>query len=515
MDVCDRRSPGQFRLRDRRSGVVFPELLDSPGLPHGAAFLFPPSAWMNTSAFAVDPASGLLFGEILESAVVRRRIIEYLGGDSLETATCWFLGRLDPLNPSRFERHPNRHLDRLLDEGCELARSLGDTTDFVFHLDVEYVNFDDPAAAYTDPERTFALQEPLVEVIERRLLAFGIRYLHVVTGQGHHFAWKVRKCSPVAKAIARLGICTTPELEAAPEPLFSHAGLLMEHLAHGIKPLAAAASRIPVEITARHVGPGRSGAREMVSIDLSEYGDPLASRMIRIPFTVYRKPWASGLLERLDLAEKVPAFFTLPLHEMSTRELVACRHRPEVIFDLAQRAGTSIPLEEQGTRKLLESYRKSGLADFHRRFYARGHGFPCERQSRAIGKALRRLPPCARHVFDCPNDLLLKPSGIQLVTRCLMAAGWHPRHVAALVAAVFLNPAHGWDWHWDDYDPVLRAEFYVRLFAGEIDQRLERGVDFNCVSQQESGFCWQPHQCSLAPLYERLYRHSTSNLIKS
>jgi hypothetical protein len=56
--------------------------------------------------------------------------------------------------------------------------------------------------------------------------------------------------------------------------------------------------------------------REMLSIDLSEYGDPLHSRMIRIPYTVYRKPWLSGLIGRMGIEDRVNEFFTLPLHEM-------------------------------------------------------------------------------------------------------------------------------------------------------------------------------------------------------
>ena len=39
---------------------------------------------------------------------------------------------------------------------------------------------------------------------------------------------------------------------------------------------------------------------------------------------------------------------------------------------------------------------------------------------------LEALPPCAQHVLNEPNDWLLKPSGIQLVTRCLLALGWRP-----------------------------------------------------------------------------------------
>lgn len=459
---------------------------------------------MNPAAPAAPPGHAGI-REVLETPVIRQRILDYLGGPRLEDATCQFLGRLDPLNPSRFERHPNSELGTLLNEGCELARSFGDRSALLVHLDVEYVNFDDPAAAFTDPQRVFALQEPLVAVIERHLRMLGIHYLHVVTGQGHHFVWRIRKTSPVARAISRLGICTTPQLDAPEDALFPGIGLLMEHLAHRIKPEAAAACAIPVEITARHVGPGRTGRREMLSIDISEYGDPLPSRMIRIPFTAYRKPWISGLIDRLDLGSRVPAFFTLPLHEMNIHELIERRHLPETVLDLALRAAADIPLEERGTKNLLDSYRRSRLPDFHRHFYGRGHPEPSPAWSAETAAAIRELPPCGRHVLEFPNDLLLKPSGMQLITRCLLARGWHPRHIAGLIASVFLDPAHQWRHQWDDYDPVMRAEFYVRLFAGEIDQRLERGVDFNCTSQQEKQFCWNPRDCSLAPIHARLY----------
>ena len=465
---------------------------------------------MKYGGIVADAANSPNFREVLETSAVRQRIVEYLGGTCVDDATCLFLGRLDSLNPSRFERHSPGRLHSLLDESCELARSLEDRVSMLIHLDIEYVNFDDPAAAYLDPERIFRLQEPLVEVIEARLLALGIHYLHVVTGQGHHFVWKIRKCSPVAKAISRLGICTTPDLESVPDPLFPHVALLMEHLAQLIKPEAAAVCEIPVEITAQHVGPGRSGMREMLSIDISEYGDPLRSRMIRIPYTVYRKPWISGLIERMGIGEQVPEFFTLPLHEMNIRELIERRHDPGTIIALAQRAGVGIPLEETGTRNLLESYQNSGLIHFHRKFYARGFGFPSPGKMASVARTIERLPPCARHVLVFPNDLLLKPSGIQLITRSLLAEGWHPRHIADFVASIFQDPAYEWGSQWDNYDPVMRAEFYVRLFAGEIDQGIERGVDFNCCSQQEKQFCWDPDNCSLDPIHARLYRSPKS-----
>ena len=438
--------------------------------------------------------------EALEHPVVKRRITEYLGGSTPDDATCLFLGRLDSRNPARFDRFPVSALPSLMLDSCELARSLADRDSMLVHLDIEYVNFDDPAAAFIDPERTFLLQEPLVKAIETRLLGYGIPFLHLVTGQGHHFVWKIHKTGATARAIIDLNIRTDP----AAEPLFPHLALVMEFLAHQLKKEAAPACEVPVEITARHVGPGPNGQREMLSIDISEYGDPLDSRMIRIPYTLYRKPWISGLIERLGISDSVPEFFALPLYEMDVFQLISLRHLPGPIIDLARRAGVSIPTAEDGTRRLLDAYRDSGLLDFHRKFHSTTHS-DCPELDPRTGNS---LPPCLRHVFVHPNDLLLKPSGMQLATRCLLAAGWQPRHIAGLISIIFQDSSYDWGHQWDHYDPRLRAEFYVRLFAGEIDQRIDGGVDFNCVSQQEKHFCWNPSACSLQPLHSRLYPKS-------
>jgi hypothetical protein len=44
----------------------------------------------------------------------------------------------------------------------------------------------------------------------------------------------------------------------------------------------------------------------------------------------------------------------------------------------------------------------------------------------------------------------------------------------------------------------------VRLFAGQIATGLDEGIDFNCVSEQEKQFCWNPCGCSLDPFRARL-----------
>jgi hypothetical protein len=116
---------------------------------------------------------------------------------------------------------------------------------------------------------------------------------------------------------------------------------------------------------------------------------------------------------------------------------------------------------------------------------------------------LNALPPCARHLMVFPNDLLLKPAGIQLVTRSLLALNWHPRHIAGLIRSKFEDPAHGWGIDWRDYEPATRADFYTRLFAGLHLTGVDQLIDFNCTSTQEKSFCFPPQDgnCSLSPAH--------------
>ena len=82
---------------------------------------------------------------------------------------------------------------------------------------------------------------------------------------------------------------------------------------------------------------------------------------------------------------------------------------------------------------------------------------------------------------------------LELLTRCLLVEGWHPRHIAGLVRSKFDNPSHGWaQRYWDVYSPGMRADFYVRTFTGELETGIDEAVDLNCVSTQEKGYCPAP-----------------------
>lgn len=447
---------------------------------------------------------------IYADPAVRQRLAEFLGGDTLEHATALFLTHPDGVGFEKRDMRPPAELDWFLERNLDVARSLADSASILLHLDVEYVNFDSPAEAYLDPWRSFDLQEPVARVIESLLVGWGIRPLHIITGQGHHFVWRVSWESPVAERIvelapapeivegcqARLPPFLFKTIQPMAQRAFAGLSLIFQHVAQRVKELAAPRCAIPVEITAVHVGPGVTSRREIVSVDISEYGDPLQTRTIRAPFTNYLKPWVAGVAQKVA-SGAIPACRAIPLHEMDVRQAITLRQVDREVRDLARRACIKIPEESEGTERLLDSYLVSRLRHFHEYFYACQHD-PPERWEETYGHTpLETLPHCARHVLTFPNDLLLKPAGMQLVTRALLARQWHPRHIAGLIRSKFENPSFNWGVDWKGYDAAARADFYTCVFAGLHATGVDRMVDFNCVSTREKGFCFpDPNGCA-------------------
>ena len=66
------------------------------------------------------------------------------------------------------------------------------------------------------------------------------------------------------------------------------------------------------------VGPSKH-AREMISIDISEYGDPLYSRAVRVPFSVYLKPWQQAWAFDVDVLANLQPLFVIPLQGINWR----------------------------------------------------------------------------------------------------------------------------------------------------------------------------------------------------
>jgi len=431
---------------------------------------------------------------------VRTRIREFLEVARNGELSCEFLTGSDDGASPPFERHSPGALDSLLDGGFEICRSLWDNDALIADFDIEYVNFDNPAEAFVDPERVFAIQQPVVETIEQLLREYGIKPLHVLSGRGHHFAWRIEQSSDEFKELSALGRGPPslwkiesefhpPNNRAVPLELgraFAGLGLVMEFLAHRVKQIAAPRTEIPVELTAVEVGPSEHG-REMISIDISEYGDPLYSRAVRVPFGVYLKPWQQPWTFEVDSLVKLQPLFVIPLQGINWRQGIFAMRNPGLAAELAEHSSTRIPDGTSGTGQLLQHYNKSKLAQFHALFYSQEQ-HPAELWPETYDRQpLEILPACARVALETPNDLLLRPAFIRRLVRVMLALGWHPRHIAGLIWSKYAR-----DFGWTQFvnvDPATRGDFYTRVFAGLFAASTDDLVDFNCVSSQEQGTC--------------------------
>jgi hypothetical protein len=431
---------------------------------------------------------------------VRARILEFIGAATGGESSCEFLTGSDDSSSLPFKSYSPQSLNLLLDCGFEICRSLWDRDALIADFDIEYVNFDDPAEAFLKPERVFAIQLPVVETIERLLREYGIDALHVLSGRGHHFIWRIEQNSALFEELAEIGRAPPSlwAIEREPHPpngnavrielarAFAGLGLIMEFLAHRLKRTAAPVAKIPVELTAVEVGPLEHG-REMISIDISEYGDPLYSRTIRVPFSVYLKPWQQSWAFAPGVLPNLGPLFVIPLEGMDWREGITTMRDPRLTAKLAAQVSTKIPNATHGTGKLLTDYSNSKLADFHVEFYSQEQ-HPAQLWPETYDREpLEILPACIRVALERPNDLLLRPVYIRQLVRVMLALGWHPRHIAGLICSKY-----GRDFGWTqfvDVDPATRADFYTRIFAGLFIVGIDDLVDFNCVSAQEQGTC--------------------------
>ena len=82
---------------------------------------------------------------------VRARILEFLGGNSLETATAEYISRDRRHAVCWYDPRPVCQLWQCAEEGAEITRSLLDRRSLIAHLDSAYVNCDDDAEPYLHP----------------------------------------------------------------------------------------------------------------------------------------------------------------------------------------------------------------------------------------------------------------------------------------------------------------------------------------------------------------------------
>lgn len=438
------------------------------------------------------------------NCAVRARITEFLGGKSNgsnPTAVCF--ATTDEATHLPSGPRPFGELSTSLQHNLEIFRSLWDRESLLADLNIEYVNFDCPAQPYVEFERTFALQEPLRREIQKTLLGYGIAPLHLVSGCGHHFLWRIRCDSDCFARLGHLGRMprslgdrydqktsrSGQRIDHALGNAFVGLGRIIEYFAAEMKQRTAPTLKLPIELSAIEVGPGERG-REMISFDISQYADPLYARFTRAAYSRYLTIPEESATTTDAASLTLPPLFVIPLHEMNISEALRVMRDPKAVIALASYAPANIPDCSDATENLLNSYLASELAQFHCDFYAEEPD-PPERWPETYGRIdMSQLPPCIQFLLENPNDSLLRPSSMRRVVLTLLSLGWHPRHISGLIQSRF-ERHFGWRNYWAKYDPATRADFFTRVFAGLVIGGYDDLIDFNCCSSQEQKICFQ------------------------
>ncbi len=441
------------------------------------------------------------------SPAVRVRLAEFCGArvSGSEAFTSRYLIAYRAPLQGAGQRYPITAFDRLLDEGVDIGRSLWDAAGLVADLDIDYQNVDFPAEGLLHPEAVFDKLEPVYCALNSLCAELDLAPLVVLSAKGYHFLWFIPAQSTAYTALVELGeVLPTvaaryarglPDIEEHVSleqgRAFDGLGRVLEYLVHQVLLRVHDATTIPVVTTGLRVG-SRLVGREAASLDLSAFGDLLHIRELRCAYTVCRKHhYAPGFAG--TIAAEVPPLVYVPRSGSGPplRELLRVRCDLQQAAELATTAPACIPDGSSGTMALVQRYRRSSLYRFHREFYSGWHDPPEQWPTGYDRLDLGALPPCVAEPLRRPNDWLLKPTNIQTIARVLWSLGWHPRAIAGLIRSKYERD-YGWGDRWEVADPALRADFYVRLFCGLVATGVDALEDFNCISQQEKGYCPLP-----------------------
>ncbi|MCX6349940.1 MAG: hypothetical protein NTV79_10655 [Candidatus Aureabacteria bacterium] len=440
---------------------------------------------------------------------VRQRVKEFCGGDPF---TCEYLvGAGESLLRRGYQR-PLRVAERdgligLMEDGLDIFRSVWDEKATLAVWDVEYFNLDTWADLYRDQVKYFALMEPAYRVIERLFNRYDIPHLNDTTASGYHFISRVPFSSPVHARLEKIGPLEKSLAEKyalvpggdnkrkRPVPErdgkgYSAIGRLMEFLSHQV--IRETRAESPLAITISDTARGRTvRGREGMNLDITQYGDPLFMRTIRMSFSTHQKHKIYVEKVGVETARGLPFFATVPRNSLSYEELYEIRRHLTTAADYAAGVCSEIPDAAIGWGKVLDDYLVSPLFAFHHDFDAMESEPPARWPETYWRLDLNALPHCVANALRNPTWGLTVPTSLQLICRYFMSRGWHPKHVGGLIRSHY-EQNRGWAIDWNKYHPETRANFWARIYCGLIATGVDTLEDLNCISHAEKGFCPAP-----------------------
>ena len=451
--------------------------------------------------------------EYYQDPEVRERIAEYCGGSAREPeqfSAEYVVGYGEALlgipAPEPYISQPKSGFGEMLNQGLDIFRSIWDRFHLLGLLDIEYFNLDYPGEIYLDQVTTFNKIEPVYRSILKIYQDYDIRPLTIMTGQGYHFSFQIQSGSQAALRLEDFGPLNDSLIKKYQQTImakrhrevsirygrgFHGLGRVMEFFCHRIMRETADQTYLPLLITDVAIGSGKHG-REGISLDLSCFGDPVYMRDCRCAFSTHQKHKVQRYKVGDAIADGTPVQIAIPRKDLTLDGTISLRRHFQNAAEYARRVHCVIPNFTVNIKKLITDYQNSNLFRFHQ-WFDREKQHPPERWAETYDRLnLDELPPCVRKPLEQPNDLLLKPTNLQTLTRVLLAKGWHPQHIAGLVHSRWVN-GPGWPPdQWKHFDAGSRSAFYVRIFSGLMADGLDDLVDHNCISHREKEYCPQP-----------------------
>jgi len=385
---------------------------------------------------------------------------------------------------------PITELEVRLGQGPDIFRPLVDRHGVLGVFDIEYYNWDKKTLFLPDKEQEFGVRdkifrrqlEPIYQIISQ---TFGEECIIDTTWSGYHLLTNIWKKSSVYELLFELGKswrddgtprCLEKSLVTAYNEkiyddlkrnsgtdlkdgvVYQQFGRVLEFLSHQIIQQAQEKVSLPVTIC--------DSTEECLSLDLSQYADPVYMRIIRSVFSSWDK---HNQIESLSQIVGKPPFLDIvrkygSYENQDIKQVLHLAQDYERAVEYNQQFSNCIPLAGKKTLALIEQYAQSKLYSFHQEFDKTEHDATDENYK--LAKFDHNLSWDTREMMEYPNPTLLQPRNLKRLTEELMSKGWHPKHIGGMLAGRYEAEGKGWDKrYWSKYKPRTRANFWARTYA--------------------------------------------------
>lgn len=384
--------------------------------------------------------------------VFKERMLEYIE-DSV-----YLVGFGKYLEKSHFQTFKSvrtSQLDWLLEKDLDIFTSVWQKNSYLIVLDVEYYNPSDYSEIFMDEEGVFTKMEAFCEAVENVLEHYDIDYIKLMTGQGYHYASKIQEGSPAFKLFVENGWCSetthmkNPDVPPTHNLVHDACGKLMEFLYQKVFEI------YPGNMESKDIKLSES----MMVLDLDLWADPLFMRDVRLVFSSHQKHIMEKYIRRMGsdwCAKNLPIGYSLPCKDLTLEERCNIRRNRDKVIELAKRSSVHVPFGDNGWGKMFNDYLCTPLREFHEQFEL------CD---------VLALEPCLPGSIPFVDEDILTDSTsvrwteIKRICDASYRKGISAQHLARFFYDIFT--AHPqWKLHWVEYDPLMRAKYWVRIFYG-------------------------------------------------